>query len=109
MAVSSDLQRTSGTNGEYSQASAQSVRYLNKEIREPTEIVLFSEGIYECTINDIRGRYSQSQLAFLLEVPAQDSIDKFDRIALWISPPGTQVIDFNKDKLPSKEQLRTLG
>ena len=48
-------------------------------------------------------------MAFLLEVSAQDSIDKFDGIALWISLPGTQVIDFHKDNLPSKVQLRTLG
>ena len=41
VSVSRDLQRTSGSNGEYSQASAQSVRYLNKEMREPTEIVFF--------------------------------------------------------------------
>ena len=44
--VSRDLHRTSGTNGEYSQASAQSVWYLNKQMREPTESVLFSGGIY---------------------------------------------------------------
>ena len=109
LAVSRDLQQTCGTNGEYSPATPQSVWYLNKEMREPTEIVLFSGGVYECTINDTRGCYNQSQLAFLLELPAQDSIDRFDGIPLWISPPGTQLIDFHKDNIPSKEQLRTLG
>ena len=44
VSFSRDLQRTSGSNWEYSQASAQSVWYLNKEMREPTEIVFFQEG-----------------------------------------------------------------
>ena len=44
VAFSRDLHRTSGTHGEYSEASAQSVWYLNKEMREPTEIVIFWEG-----------------------------------------------------------------
>ena len=45
----------------------------------------------------------------MLEVPTQDSIERFDGIPLWISPPGTQVIVYHKDNLPSKEELRTLG
>ena len=42
-------------------------------------------------------------------MPTHDSIDRFKRIPLWISPPGTQVICFHHNNVPSKEKLRMLG
>ena len=63
---------------------------------------------YECTINDSNGRYTQSQLAFMLDIPPQDTADRFDSIPLWIAPPETQIIDFNNKKLPTRHQLTTL-
>ena len=78
--ISRDLQRVNGTNAEYTLTSPQSVKSLNKEMKEPIEIVLFSGGIYECTLNDKRDRYNQSQLAFLLDAPIQESVDRFHAI-----------------------------
>jgi len=60
IARSRDTQRTRSTNAEYSDASTNSINALNKALKEPAEIVLFSGGIYECTINDLRGKYNQS-------------------------------------------------
>ena len=73
--IARDTQRNLSTNAEYGPASIQSIKSLNKDLKEPLELVFFSGGVYECTINDPRGRYSQSQLAFMLETPSQDKVD----------------------------------
>lgn len=52
VAKSRDLQRTRSTNAEYNEATVQTVKCLNKALKEPPEIVLFEGGCYECTIND---------------------------------------------------------
>ena len=102
---SRDMQRTRGTNAEYIEASIQSIKFLTKELKEPAELVFFVGGIYECTINDPNGQFSQSQLAFMMDLPSQETIDKFDSIPLWIAPPGTQHIEFDRDNLPSRNEL----
>ena len=102
---SRDMQRTRGTNAEYIEASLQSIKFLDKELKEPSELVFFVGGIYECTINDHNGQYCQSQLAFMLELPTQDIVDSFDSILLWIAPPGTQYIEFDRYNLPSRNDL----
>jgi hypothetical protein len=79
---------------------------LDNELKEPTELVLFVGGIYECTINDTRdGRYCQSQLAFLSELPSQEDVDQFRAIPMWIAPPGNHHIDYDRHQLPTREEL----
>ena len=104
----SDLQRTRSTNSDYSAASQQSIKALNKELKEPSELVFFAGGVYECTINDPRGEYCQSQLAFMLELASQVSIDKFESILMWIAPAGVHDINFSQYNLPTKRMLRNL-
>ena len=106
---SRDTQRTRNSSGKYTEASANSIKALNKEVKEPTEIVFFSGGIYECTINDNRERYNQSQLAFMLDLPSQSTIDHFDGISLWLPPTGTQIINYNYHNIPDREELIDLG
>ena len=102
---SRDSQRTRGTNGEYISASEQSIKSLDKELKEPAELVFFVGGIYECTINDPNGRFCQSQLAFMLDLPSQDTVNHFDAIPLWITPPGTYNIEFDCNNIPSRDDL----
>lgn len=60
-------------------------------------------------MNDHRGRYNQSQLALMLDLPSQESIESFDAIPLWIAPSGINIINFERDNLPTKEELTTSG
>ena len=106
---SRDTQRTRNSSGEYTEASENSIKALNKEVKEPTETVFFSGGIYECTINDNRERYNQSQLAFMLDLPSQSIIDHYDGILLWLPPAGTQIINYNQNDLPDRQELIDLG
>ena len=82
---------------------------LNKYLEEPSELVFFAGGIYECTINNSNGSYNQSQLTFMLDIPSQDTVDRFYYIPLWIAPAGTQIIDIHQQNLPMRHQLITLG
>ena len=109
LALERDKQRTRSTNAEYGLATEQSIKALNKDLKEPSELVFFSIDIYECTINNSNGRYNQSQLAFMLDIPSQDTVDQFDYIPLWIAPAGTQIIDINQQNLPTRHQLTTSG
>ena len=104
IALEREKQRTISTNSKYGQATEQSIKALIQDLKEPSELVFFAGGIYECTINDSNERYNQSQLAFMLDIPPQDTADQFDSIPLWIAPPETQIIDFNQQNLPTRYQ-----
>ena len=105
---SSDTQRTRSTRAEFYPASEQIIKSLNKELKEPEEIVSFVGAVYECTINDQRGRYSQSQLALMLDLPSRDIVEQFHAIPLWIAPPGTHAVQFNHLNVPSREDLQSM-
>ena len=77
VARSPDTQKVKGASGEYTAASKTSTKALNKDLHEPSELVFFPGGVYECTTNDPRGRFSQSQTAFLLELPTDDADANF--------------------------------
>ena len=109
IAYSRGSQHTRSTNAEYNDASAISKKKLNKELKEPSEIVFFPGGVYECTINDSRGRYNQSQLAFMATLPSHQTVDRFDAIPLWIAPPGTHVIPFDQHNIPTENELKDKG
>ena len=53
---SRDSHSTRSTNAEYSDASPNSINALDKKLKEPSQIVLFAGGVYECTVNDSCGR-----------------------------------------------------
>ena len=109
IALSIDKQRTRTTNAEYGTASIQTIKALNKHLKEPSELVFFTGGMYECTMNDSDGRYNQSQIAFMLDLPTQNAVERFDAIPLWISPSGTQNFEFDQNNLPSRNELMHFG
>ena len=47
-----EKQRTRSKNAEYGLATEQIIRVFNKYLKEPSELLFFAGGIYECTIND---------------------------------------------------------
>lgn len=107
---SNDTHRIRSSNAEFTPASEDSIKSLNKAMKEPSEIIFFAGGVYECTVNDTQNRkYSQSQLAFMRELPSQETIDHFNAIPLWIAPPGTDHIPFDHNNIPSREYLISKG
>jgi predicted GIY-YIG superfamily endonuclease len=102
---SRDTHRSQGSQAEYSTASEQSIKALNRSVKEPTELVLFAGGIYEITHNERSGNYSQSQLVFMLELPSEDTVARFNAINVWLPPPGTECIEYDRHNMPSRDEL----
>ena len=109
VATSRDTQKIKGASGDYTPVNEVSVKALNRELREPTELVLFPGGVYECTINDEQRGFSQSQMAFLLDLPAEDAVENHTAIKIWVAPAATDHVAFDVDDLPSRERLVALG
>ncbi len=79
--------------GEYLPASVETKKTLNKKLREPEKLVLYKHGLYECTMHDPQGRYNQSSLALLLELPQGQTVESFLPITMWIAPAETTDLD----------------
>ena len=101
---------------EYTPASPATITLLNNTLREPDRLVLHRWGLYECTTNDIRRdnrgpKYNQSTLALLVDVPAQDVVDRFGNFPIWVAPSGTQHVEFLQPGVakPTKAQLQAMG
>ena len=109
LASSRDTQILRAANGDYTPANVQSIKTLNKELREPSELILFSGGVYELTINDMQCGFSQSQTAFLLELPSSNDVKNYTAIKIWIAPPAASHTIFDMDNLPTKEELTNAG
>ena len=103
-----DHQVRSGTAGDYTSASASTVKSLNNHLKEPQKLIFYEWGLYECTTNK-SGQYNQSNLALLVDLPSQEVLDTFSPFPIWIAPPGTQYIDFldNEADRPTKAQLES--
>lgn len=104
-----DTQKRKGTNGDYVPASEQCIKQLDREMKEPRELVLFPGGVYECTINDRHKGFSQSQLALLIDLPSEEDVNSKHEIKMWIAPPATGQISFDRRQLPSRAYLESLG
>jgi hypothetical protein len=91
-------------------ASVETKKTLNKKLREPEKLVLYKHGLYECTMNDPMGRYNQSSLALLLQLPQRQTIESFLPITMWIAPAGTTDLDFLSfhNGQPTPDQLKDL-
>ncbi len=106
MGLSCDSQRGSSSIGKYLPASVESKLTLNKKLREPEKLILYKHDLYECTINDPQGRYNQSSLALLLELPLRQTVESFQSIFMWIAPAGTTDLDFASFRgQPTSDQL----
>ena len=58
-AISWDTQKVKSASADYNRANKISIKALNKDLWEPTELVLFPGGVYEFTANDQRRGFSQ--------------------------------------------------
>ena len=56
-------------------------------------------------VQSIMIRYNQSHHAYLIDLPLQDTVNRYDDIPLLIAPPGNHNVVFDQDNLPSREKL----
>ncbi len=64
------------------------------------------------TVNDLDpwGRYNQSSLSLMLDLPPSHIVESFLPISMWIAPVGTTDFDFTSipNSHPSSDQLKDL-
>ena len=109
LARSRDTQIMRGAQGDSTPANDQSIQSLNKELREPAELILFCGGVYELTVNDMNRGFSQSQTAMMLELPPSEDVQNYAGIEMWIAPPAACATTFDMDNLPTSERLSDIG
>ena len=83
------------SSGDYLPAGEQSIKSLNRELKEPSDLVFFPGAVCECTINDNRRGFTQSQLALMLELPTETEVSEFSLLKMWIAPPATNHVAFD--------------
>ena len=62
------------------------------------ETTVFVGVVYQFTYNN-HGKFTQSQLGLLLNLPTQADIDRFRKIpTIMVAPPGIKVVEFDDTK-----------
>ena len=69
-------------------------RTLDKMSKEPRKLCFFKNAFYQFTFNK-PGHFSNSQLGVLLDVPSQETLDRFLDINIWVAPPTTRSLPLN--------------
>ena len=100
-----DTQRPRGGSGGWRTASETAAERLNKELKEPDALLLFSGGLYEFTVNDPDGAFCQSQVAFLLDLPSEEHISSFRGLKVWRSPSSKETIRYSERNIPTRQEL----
>ena len=70
-------------------------------------LLLFRGAIYLCTYNDSEGKFSQSQMAFLYDLPNQEQLDMWQKIKALVAPPGSKDISYDESR--SKQSYLDIG
>lgn len=105
IATAVDTQRQMGSHAEFSPASEQAIKTLNKQLKEPHELVIAQCIQLKITQNDSNLQYAQSNICLPLELPSQVDIDNHLPFKVFVAPPGTTSIPYGPENVPSREQL----
>ena len=63
-------------------------------MKEPRSLIFFPGVKYKITYNK-EGKFNQSLLALLIDVPAYADLDLWSKIKILIAPPGIKDIDYD--------------
>jgi len=85
----------STAEGNWIPATDRTSSTLSRKIKEPSVLYFFPNAHYEITFNDRDGRFSQSQLAILLDMPSDQQLRNFEPVKLLVAPEGCKSVPFN--------------
>ena len=94
---SEDFQLTHNSHEEWQLASATTRKYLDHHIKEPRCLLFFKGAKYVFTYNN-EGKFSQSQLCLLFDVPSSDCVNNFKKIPILVAPPGIKHVNYDPQK-----------
>ena len=95
--ISEDIQNPQQSHQEWQVANELTTNALDHTCKEPKTLLFFRGAMYQFTYND-DGKFTQSQLGLLLEVPDQNCLDHFRKIPIMVAPPGVKVVEFDGSK-----------
>ena len=85
-------------------ASPSTVAKLDKLSKMTQRLQLFQGAMVQMTYNS--KKFTQGQLAMLLELPTKEALNNFEPIKIFLAPVGTKIGSFQGY---SREELETLG
>lgn len=93
---SEDVEKSRFSHREWCTASIHTSNQLEQLVKEPNLVLFFRGAKYEFTYND-EGKFSQSQMVLLYDLPSQNDLDTWKKIKVLAAPPGIKDIEFNED------------
>ena len=80
---------------------------LDHKTKEPRSLLLFRGEIYLCTHDDSEGKFSQSQMAILCDLPIQEQLYMWQKIKVLVAPPASKYISYDESR--SKQSYLDIG
>ncbi len=87
-----DVQRGMGSRAEYTNASTDVSAHINAKLHETNNLLFYCGAQFEATVN-IEGRYNQSQLVVMLELPSLETFQSRLQINMLAAKPGINYLD----------------
>jgi hypothetical protein len=103
--VSTAIDEEKNPDGNFRPASALTSDDLDKVLKEPRTLILIAGGRYQITYNE-QSKFSNSQLAILINLPNQERVDAKLPIAMLVAPPGSRFIP---DSTVTQQELLGMG
>ena len=101
-----DSQAASELHGIWRPANKYSTLMLNAEAKEPQQLILHEGLVVQMTQNHSKGLYSNTQMAYVFDVPSQEVLDNWGSIKLFLAPPGEKKSPASN---PTKQNLLDTG
>ena len=95
---SDDVEKSRFSQQEWNMARYQNIIQLDNKTKEPRSLLFFRGAIYLFTFNDPQGKFNQSQMCFLYDLPSQQHLNEWKKIKLIVAPPGSKEIIFDDSK-----------
>lgn len=89
-----DMQCSKISHGDWCDASNSVSWKLNRKVKEPEEFTFYKKAMVQVTFNK-PGRWSQSQLGVILELPSHEQLDQWKPVKIMLAPPGVKNISSN--------------
>ena len=101
-----DVQKHRRIRLEWMPASETTSSTLEQILKEPEVLLFFRGAVFECTYN-VEGKFSQSQMALLFDLPSQEDLNTWRPIKILVAPPGMTDVEF--DNAATKASYIALG
>ena len=99
-----DVEKQRFSHSEWYASSQSTIDQIEIIRKEPTELLFFRGGQYEFTFNK-DGKFSQSQMALLYDLPSQEDVESFRKIKILCAPPGLKNFAIDVDNVTKEELL----